>query len=284
MSEWLDLGLDGMFTAERISQVVRALFTLVVGLMLARLLSAGIWRLLSRRLTLQAGMLLRRSVHYALIFFVMAAVLRQLGLQLDVLIGAAGILTVAIGFASQTSASNLISGLFLIAEHPFVVGDIIRVDQLTGEVLSIDLLSVKIRTFDNLYVRVPNETIIKTQITNMTHFPIRRIDLRFGVAYKEDLEKVREILMEVADRNPLCLEEPGPLFIFEGFGDSALEFQFSIWGARENFLELRTGIQLEIKAALDSAGVEIPFPHLTLYSGSVTDPFPVRVTEDRKQQ
>lgn len=280
MSEWLDLGLEGMFTAERVAQLIKALLTLVVGLMLARLISTGIWRLASRRLTPQGGMLLRRAVRYSLLFLVLAAVLHQLGLRLDVLLGAAGILTVAIGFASQTSASNLISGLFLIAEHPFVVGDIIRVDQVVGEVLSIDLLSVKIRTFDNLYVRVPNETIIKTQITNLTHFPIRRIDLRFGVAYKEDLEKVRDILMDVADRNPLCLEEPAPLFIFEGFGDSALEFQFSIWGARENFLELRTGIQLQIKAALDAAGVEIPFPHRTLYPPSTGEPFPVRVVAE----
>ncbi len=280
MSEWLDLGLEGMFTADRVAQLVKALLTLVLGLMLARLISTGLWRLLNRRLTPQGGMLLRRAVQYSLLFLILASVLHQLGLRLDVLLGAAGILTVAIGFASQTSASNLISGLFLIAEHPFVVGDVIRVDQLTGEVLSIDLLSVKIRTFDNLYVRVPNETIIKTQITNLTHFPIRRIDLRFGVAYKEDLQKVRDILMDVADRNPLCLEEPGPLFIFEGFGESALEFQFSVWGARENFLELRTGIQLEIKAALDAAGVEIPFPHRTLYPGSTGEPFPVRVVSD----
>jgi hypothetical protein len=92
---------------------------------------------------------------------VVAGALHQAGLKLGVLPGAAGILTVAIGFASQTSASNLISGLFVIAERPFVVGDIIRVAETTGEVLSVDLLSVKIRTFDNLYVRIPNEGIIR---------------------------------------------------------------------------------------------------------------------------
>ena len=146
--------------------------------------------------------------------------------------------------------------------------------------LSIDLLAVKLRTFDNLFVRVANENLIKSEITNLTRFPIRRVDLQIGVAYKEDLEKVFEVLSDVADRNPLCLEEPKPLFIFEGYGDSALIFQFSIWAQRENFLELKTGIQLEIKEAFDAQGIEIPFPHRTLYTGSITDPFPVRIVEE----
>ncbi|RXM22074.1 mechanosensitive ion channel, partial [Citrobacter sp. AAK_AS5] len=90
--------------------------------------------------------------------------------------------------------SNLISGLFLVMERPFVVGDVITVDDVTGEVLTIDMLSTKLRTFDNLYVRMPNETIIKSRVTNLTHFPIRRIDLRLGVAYREDLARVRAVL------------------------------------------------------------------------------------------
>ena len=82
---------------------------------------------------------------------------------------AAGLLTVALGFAAQTSASNLISGLFLLGERPFVVGDVIRLASgITGEVVGIDLLSVKIRTFDNLLVRVPNETLLKSELTNLT--------------------------------------------------------------------------------------------------------------------
>ena len=221
-----------------------------------------------------------RRLLVSLAILLVASTLHQLGFKLSVLLGAAGVLTVAIGFASQTSASNLISGLFLIAERPFVLGDVITVENTTGEVLSIDLLSVKLRTFDNLYVRVPNESIIKTRITNLTYFPLRRADISVAVAYKEDLPKVREVLTAVADANPLCLDEPEPLFIFKGYGDSALEMQFSVWGKRENFLDLRNSIQLEIKAAFDEAGIEIPFPHRTIYTGAVTDPFPVKVVKE----
>src|SRR5699024_2454555 len=118
------------------------------------------------------------------------------GISLAPLLGAAGIAGVALGFASQTSVSNIISGLFLIAESPFKVDDIITVKSTTGVVLSIDILLVKLRTFDNQYVRIPNETLIKTEVTNITRFPIRRLNTTISVAYKEDIGQVREILME----------------------------------------------------------------------------------------
>ena len=277
MPEWLNFGLQGEITHERIVMVVRASLFLFVAWLIARAVSAAVSRIVAPRTSPQSAMLIRRLSYYPIIILGLMGALNQLGFHLGVLLGAAGLLTVAIGFASQTSASNLISGLFLIAERPFVVGDIIEVEGTTGEVLSVDLLSVKLRTFDNLYVRVPNETIIKTRVINKSHFPIRRFDMQVGVAYKEDLEHVRRVLMEVADLNPLVLEEPAPLFIFTGFGDSSLDMQFSTWAQRESWLEMRNMMHMEVKAAFDRAGIEIPFPHRTLYAGSVTDPFPVRL-------
>lgn len=278
MRQWLDsLNLTGVITTDVLIKIAGAAATLVIGWILARLAASGAGKLVERRTSKQSGMIMRRAVFYSLLAIVIASTLHQAGLKLGVLLGAAGILTVAIGFASQTSASNLISGLFVIAERPFVVGDVIKIDDTTGEVLSVDLLSVKIRTFDNLYVRVPNESIIKSQITNLTYFPIRRIDVQIGVAYKEDLEKVRQIIFDVADKNPLCLEEPKPLYIFQGYGDSALNFQFSVWAKREHFLDLKNSIHEEIKRAFDENRVEIPFPHRTVYTGEVTQPFPVKI-------
>ncbi|NNF06481.1 MAG: mechanosensitive ion channel family protein [Candidatus Eisenbacteria bacterium] len=267
--------LNAFITPERLLAVLYAVITLVVGVAVARLARSLVRRASADRLSPQGMMLLSRVVFFVILGLVFSSVLHQLGFKLGVLLGAAGILTVAIGFASQTSASNLISGLFVIAERPFVVGDVIKIDDLVGEVLSIDLLSAKLRTFDNLYVRVPNESIIKSRITNLTYFPIRRLDIQMGVAYREDIEKTKEVLFKVADQNPLCLDEPKPLFIFQKFGDSALEFQFSVWATRVNFLDLRNGINSEIKAAFDEAGIEIPFPHRTIYMGEGTGPLPI---------
>lgn len=253
-----------------------AIIKILIGFFLARLARGTVTRTFGTRMTRQQLMVVRRLVSYSIIALFGISALRDLDVQLDVLLGAAGILTVAIGFASQTSASNLISGLFLIAERAVEVGDIIDVEGTVGEVLSIDLLSSRIRTFDNLLVRIPNETMVKAKITNLTRLPIRRADIQIGVAYKEDLNKVREVLNGLANKNPLCLQEPAPLIIFLGYGASSIDLQFSVWAVQANWLELRNSLQQEIKEAFDANGIEIPFPHMTLYTGSVTDPFPIQ--------
>lgn len=272
MSEWLD-----QIPWSAALPVVRAVILVSSGLLLAMLASRLSVRTLRHRLTPHVLQLIRRVSFYGILGLFAASALRELGFSLAVLMGAAGVLTVAIGFASQTTASNLISGLFLIGERSFEIGDIIQVGSTTGEVLSIDSLSVKLRTLDNLYVRIPNETLIKSEVVTLTRFPIRRFDLMLGVAYKEDLDRVCEVLVKVAEANVLCLDEPAPLFIFTGFGESSLNIQFSVWARRENFLDLRNIISAEIKRAFDEAGIEIPFPHRTLYAGEATKPLPVQI-------
>ena len=275
------LGLADLLTAARISSLLRAVVVLLVGLLLARGVVGIIRRSVADRLREQHTMLVTRVAYGVLLVLVLSTTLHQLGFQLGVVLGAAGVLSVALGFASQTAASNLISGAFLIAEEPFQLGDLIEVDGIAGQVHAIDILSVKLRKFDNTLMRIPNEMLMKVPVLNRTRFPIRRLDIQIGVAYKEDTEKVRNILLEVADVNPLVLEEPEPIFFYKGYGDSALELQFSIWSTQENFGELYRFFREEIKTAFDAHGIEIPFPHRSLYTGSVTEPFPIRLVDDR---
>lgn len=274
--------LDNFMAAidyELLAHLLRAVLLLGAGFVIATVVSRTTFRFMNTRLGEHRATILRRVIYWGLLGLFIASALREMGFNLAVLLGAAGVLTVAVGFASQTSASNLISGLFLLAEKPFQLGDLIQVGPTMGEVLSIDLLSVKLRTFDNLFVRIPNETLIKTEVTNLTRFPIRRFDMKVGVAYKEDIGRVREVLERAADSNPLCLDEPAPLFMFLGFGESSLDIQFSVWTKRENFRELRTALHQDVKEAFDAEGIEIPFPHRTLYTGSVTEPFPIQTVE-----
>ncbi len=266
MIEDLSRTLGDWATPAQLRLWLRALVLLVVGVVLARLAGLGVGRLAVRRFGPSQGILARRVVWYGLLFLVLATVLRELGFDLGVLLGAAGILTVAIGFASQTSASNLISGLFLLAERPFTVADIVTVGTTTGEVIAIDLLSVKLRTFDNLLVRIPNETLLKSEIRNLSAFPIRRVDIPVGVAYDSDLERVRDVLFETADNHPLCLDEPRPLFQVLAFGQSSVDLQFSVWAARENFLTVKTAMYIEIRRTFAEKGITIPLPQRVVHS------------------
>lgn len=268
MSALLDKLIE-IFGTEQVAAVTRAIIISLLGVGAALFIPKRIkWT----QIPPQRLFVLRKSFQYGVFVLTLLGVLHELGFDLGVLLGAAGIFTVAIGFASQTAASNLISGLFLMGEQPFGVGDTIRVAEVTGEVLSIDLLSVKIRTFDNLLVRIPNETMIKTNVTNLTRFPVRRLDMQIGVAYDSNISRVREVLFGVAEANPVCMQEPKPILIFLGYGDSSLNFQFSVWTATENFLELRNSMHQLVKEAFDREEIEIPFPHRVMVFPSGTPP------------
>ncbi|TNE84770.1 MAG: mechanosensitive ion channel family protein [Deltaproteobacteria bacterium] len=206
------------------------------------------------------GLLVRRVLFWTVLGLFVASALSEVGVDLSVLLGAAGVFTVAIGFASQTSASNIISGVFLLIERPFAVGDVIRLGTTQGEVLSIDLLSVKLRTFDNLYVRVPNETVMKSEIVNVSRFPIRRFDLLVPVARDAPLDEVRALLIAAADESEVVLDEPRPIVIFNGFTEMGMELQLSAWATQDSFLQLRNSLPERAAAALAGAGIATGAP------------------------
>jgi small-conductance mechanosensitive channel len=273
----VSLNWDDIFTEERIVTMVGVATLLLIGIPALIIATVVATRATRRRLSPQRAMIVRKIVLYGGSALLLLTLLSQAGIQLTALLGAAGIVGIAIGFASQTSVSQVISGLFLIGEKPFEVGDIIRVGDQTGTVLSIDLLSVKMRTFDNQFVRIPNESLIRNVVTNITRFPLRRLDIKLGVAYKEDVPRVRDVLKRIARDNPFCLDEPEPIIIFTDFGDSSLNFLFAVWCVKADFLQLRNSIMDDIKRVFDEEEIEIPFPHRTLYTGSITDPMPIRI-------
>jgi len=259
----------------QIEPILRAILIMVMGYFTARILTTSITKTLIKHMTPQQAMLLRRILFYFILTLFIASAIQQLGFHISALLGAAGILTVAIGIASQTSMSNIISGIFMIGEKPFEVGHLVKVVDLQGEILSIDLLSVKIRTPDNTLVRIPNETLIKSPIINLSWFPIRRADLKIAVDFKVDIAKVSAVLLGIAKENPLALMDPAPAFYVLGFGESGIELQLSVWASRNHFVELKNSIQIEIHQAFKAQ--DIQFPSKALYSGGDTEPLPVRI-------
>lgn len=269
------LNIYNYLSEETVFQIFRILLIFVIGLPLLFLFRRWSQSFFTKKYAPHYGMLASKVVFYTGIIILIITVMGQLGISLAPLLAGAGIVGVALGFASQTSVSNIISGLFLIAEQPFKVDDIINVGGTVGIVMSIDVLSVKLRNFDNMFVRIPNETIIKTEVINLTKFPIRRFSAKVSVAYKENIEKVREILMEVAEKNKYSLSEPEPSIIFDAFGTSSIDLSFRVWAPVDEWILLKNTIQEEIKKRFDEEGIEIPFPHVSLYAGSATKPIPV---------
>jgi small-conductance mechanosensitive channel len=274
-SVWREL--VNFFTAARLQLLIVVLIVVAAGLILTRILVAITRRLARRYLSPQYAMLIRKAIQYTTWVAIVFIVLSLLGVKIGALLGAAGIVGIAIGFASQTSMSNLISGLFLISEKPFEIGDVIKVGETTGVIHSIDLLSVKIITFDNQYVRIPNGTLLTSELTNVTRHPIRRMDINFSVSYGTDIDRLRAVLTEIAADNPLCLDEPEPVILMKDFGESGLSFLFGVWFYKTDFLRLKNSIMKSILDRFAAEGIEIPFPHLSLYAGSRTAPLPLTI-------
>ncbi|MEM1085640.1 MAG: mechanosensitive ion channel family protein [Verrucomicrobiota bacterium] len=270
---------DITWFVENRDRLIKAAVVLLVGFPLVSLASRLATRILRRRFGHQGGKLLGKILRFGGYAIVVITVLQQFGFNLGAVLGAAGVAGVAIGFASQTSLSNLISGLFIVGERPFEKGDVVEVDGITGLVEDIGLMALTLRTFDNRSVRIPNETLVKTNVITVTRYPIRRVDIQVGVAYDESIPKVMEVLREVADEHPAILDEPGPLIVFTGFGDSSLNFLFGVWGTKEDHLKVKNETPIRIKEAFDREGIEIPFPHTVLASGKAMHPIPVTLDE-----
>lgn len=254
MLRFLPSELQSLVDTENILIILRVLAALVLSLLVVRLVAFTVGRMLRRRVSDQSAMLLRKTINYTGFVLVLMVVLSQLGLSLPALLGTAGIFAVAIGIASQTSFSNIVSGFFLISEKPFAVGDIISVAAITGVVQSIDLLSIKIRTFDNRFVRVPNETIIKTEVVNITRYPIRRLDFEFVVDYGAELPRLKELLGEIASEFPPLLREPEPLYVIKGFGSYGVQILYGVWFPKDDYLKVKNGFAELLQQRLPAAG------------------------------
>jgi small-conductance mechanosensitive channel len=238
--------------------------TVILTLAVFGLIRYFLGRFLKGRISDQRNYLVKKIVRYTGIVLAVLFVFKSMGIDTTAILGAAGIAGIVLGFAAQTSVSSLISGFFLLSEKPFAVGDSIKIGDITGVVLSVDLLSVKLRTYDNLFVRVPNETIVKSNVTTITRFPIRRLDLSFDVAYKEDLEKVKQVLLDLAAKNQYCLDNPAPFFGIDKFNDSGITVLFNLWFEKNSFWDLKNSIIMQIKKRFEEEAIEIPYQRIDI--------------------
>lgn len=264
-----------LFSPDVFEKLIRLAIILVVGIIIIYSLAFLVRKLLPTSFSKQRKMIINRFVSYSGVVILFFVIVSELNINLTAIFGAAGIIGIVLGVASQTSIGNIVSGFFLVSEKSFELGDVIKIGDKSGTVYSIDLLSIKIKTFDNLYLRIPNQTVISSEVTNVTRFPIRRLDFDLSVAYKEDLAKVVEVIKEVVRKNPLCLDEPEPLITFKQFGSSSIDLLLGVWFEKANYLKVKNSVFQEIKTAFDKEGIEIPFPHVSIYTGEVTKPFPI---------
>jgi MscS family membrane protein len=184
-------------------------------------------------------------------------------------LASAGIIGIAVGFAAKDTLANLFSGIFILADAPYKIGDFINLDTgERGQVTHVGLRSTRLLTRDDVEITVPNAVIANAKIVNETGGPSakERIRIRVGVAYGSDVDRLRGILTEIGKRNPETCDDPEPRARFRQFGESSLDFELLCWieepAHRGRVLdELNT----EIYKQLAREGIEIPYPKRDVY-------------------
>ena len=252
-------------TWENIFRLAGSLLILFIIWLVFRLIAKAVRKVPETKLPAQRAAVVVKLIRYICYVVLVLYVLGLFGINLKAIWGAAGIAGVAIGFAAQTSVSNLISGLFVLTEGSIHVGDTIIVGDVTGIVDEVKLLSIRVHTFDNQMVRIPNSTIINSNLTNNSYHNKRRWTVKVGVDYSTDMKYALETLQKAADLCPTVLKDPEPTVWFDGFDASSINLVVAVWFKPADFLQTRNDIYIAIKKVLDDAKISIPFNQLDVH-------------------
>jgi small-conductance mechanosensitive channel len=217
--------------------------------------------------------LLSRFAGFVIIATAVIIALDSLGVNVMPFIAGAGVAGIAIGFAAKDTLSNLIAGILLIIDRPFEVGDRIEVwsapsgSSTWGDVIDIGLRATKIKTTDNIVIIIPNNEIMLRDIINYTTISEKiRVRIDIGIAYDADMQKAKNIILQVADSTEWVSKEPPPKVVVRKFGESAVDLQLRVWihDARRRMNTI-SYITDRVKSSFDEQGIEIPYPKRDVY-------------------
>jgi len=174
-------------------------------------------------------------------------------------LGSAG---VAIGLALQGSLSNVASGILILVNKPFKIGDFIECAGVSGTVDDIGFFAVTLKTPDNKTVTCPNSSVTGGNIINYSAMPTRRVDFTFSVAYSSDIDTVKASIESVINANDMILKDPAPFIAATKYNESSIDFVVRVWVEAANYWDVNFYMYNNVKAAFDKNGISIPYPTL----------------------
>jgi small conductance mechanosensitive channel len=243
-------------------EIAGAFAVLVFGLLAAGFISNWVERALNRspRFEPTVANFLSNLVKYALWALVIVTVLAQFGVETTSILAALGGMALAVGLALQGTLSNVASGVMILVQKPFKVGEAITAGSVTGVVQQIGLFTTELKQFDGLFVMVPNSQLWNQAIVNFHRHPIRRFELIVGIAYGDSMEQARNELLAIAAADERVLDDPAPVAFVASLDDSSVGIGLRVWCATGDFAALGWAITEAAKARFDDVGISIPFP------------------------
>jgi len=257
-----------------IGKIAMALIILGVGYWLSLIVSRVMERLVVKRLKVesnQAG-LIRRWVRVLLILGLVIFSMVSVKIPLTIFAFLGGALAIGLGFGTQNLLKNFVSGIIILFERPFRVGDVLDVANHRGTVVSIGIRSSVLKLNDGTETLIPNSSLLENNLTNWTYSDRNvRFALTVGVAYGSDTRQVARLLAEVAARHGVIQKEPAPLVIFQDFGDNALTFELRYWVDvhHHNASQIGSDLRHMIASAFAESGIVMAFPQRDLHLDTV---------------
>lgn len=252
---WLWLRLNMM-------DIAGAFAVLVIGLLLAGIISTWVERAMTKspRFEPTVANFLSNLVKYALWALVLVTVLSQFGVETTSILAALGGMALAIGLALQGTLSNVASGVMILVQKPFKVGEAINAGSIMGTVQQIGLFTTELKQFDGLFVMVPNTELWNQAIVNFHRHPTRRFELIVGIGYGDSMHQARKELMVLAEADERVLEDPAPVAYVNSLDDSSVGIGLRVWCNTPDYLGLTWDLTEAVKARFDEVGISIPFP------------------------
>lgn len=233
-----------------------------------------IWWALSRVLKVVLGRLnidltlvsfIQTVLRYSIIIVGAISALSEIGIDTKALLTSLGVAGLTLGFAAKDTLSNLISGIFIFWDRPFVLGDLVEFGGYYGRIDQITMRSTRLVTVDGKMVAIPNASIINSPVVSYTNFPHLRLDIEMTVGVNEDYDKIRGYFMELISTDEQYLSEPAPRVVITAINDYNVAMQFRVWlGDEKQHVLARFALRERLYEHLRAKGVEMPFETMSI--------------------
>jgi len=241
--------------------VLKAVATLVVGWIVARVLRAVVRRVLRKANVDRTLASFASSLTYALLMtLVIISTIQALGVPTTSFVAVVGAAGLAIGLSLQGSLGNFAAGVMLIVFHPFKAGDYIEAGGAGGVVDELQIFATVLKTPDNKRVVVPNSAITGGTITNYSAHETRRVDLVFGIGYGDDIKKAKQTIEGLLEQDERVLKDPAPMIAVSELADSSVNLVVRPWVKTSDYWGVLTSLTESVKQRFDEENISIPFP------------------------
>ena len=254
--------ISSYFTRGNLTKIAASIIAILIFWFVYRLIRGLAKKAASKKFEEKTVSSISKAISYCFYVLIVMYILGLFGINLTAIWGAAGIAGVAIGFAAQTTVSNLISGLFIVTEKTLKIGDFIEVDGVSGTVDKVSLLSIIVHTPDNQLIRIPSSAIINAKLKNYSTYDYRRYVFEVSVDYSTDLDKALEVLASVPEKCQLVVKgksEYAPKVLLTSCQDSGIGMNLIVWCERPNFFDMKTEVCLNVLKAFRENKINIPY-------------------------